>query len=171
GVAAPAASLAAIITDLDHGVPSQNVEAAILASGGNYASTNAIAAWVHSVFRDLLGREPTTDETSAAVTQIGSGAITMPQLAAAIQNSLEARILYVRQQFIKYLGRDPGPDGAAPFAGYARRQDVVALLVSSPEYFARNGGTTAGYVQAAYRDIGGISPLDATDLNFWVDPI
>jgi hypothetical protein len=166
----PADSLAAALYDLHHGVLATNVAAGILASGGNYASTNAQASWIRSVFRDVLVREATPDDVAAGVRQLDSG-VTMPQFAQAILNSTEARIQYVREQYIKLLGRDPGPAGAASLAGYARREDVVVFLVSSAEYLARNGGTTASYVQAAYRDIIGLVPVPADALNYWISQI
>ncbi len=75
----------------------------------------------------------------------------------------------VRSGYERYLGREPGATGATWVQGLRNgqtREDLMASLLSSDEYFAKAGGTRTGYVRQLYRDVIGRDPLPA-EINYW----
>lgn len=73
--------------------------------------------------------------------------------------------------YARYLGRPLDPQG---LEGWGRRlmrgdspREVEAAILGSNEYFVRNGGTDAAFVQALFRDVVG-APADPAQLNHWL---
>jgi hypothetical protein len=163
-------SLAAIIYDLHHGASESDVDAKIVASGGNYAPTETLASWIHTLYRDLVGRDASPGEIGVLIGLFDSGALTMPSLAYFLLNGDEGHSEYIREIAPTYLGRPADPALIASLKNFARREDAVVGMVSSDEYFFHNGGTVAGYVQAVFRDLGGFVP-SATVLAPWIQAI
>jgi len=71
----------------------------------------------------------------------------------------------------RYLGRPLDPQG---LEGWGRRlmrgdtpREVEAAILGSNEYFVRNGGNDAAFVQALFRDVVG-APADPAQLNHWL---
>jgi hypothetical protein len=166
--AIPADSLAAMLFDAHRGTSGTELAARSYASGGNYASTNFLAGWVRSVFRDVLNREAQPGETAAMLNVLDAGTTTPGQLVDFLLGTPEARVNYVRDQVQHYLGREATPQDIAGLVYYVRREDVIVALVSSPEYYQRAGGTTEGLVRAAYRDILNIPNAPANEVQYWV---
>ena len=163
-------ALAAIVYDLHHGARESDVYAHVVASGGNYAPTEVLASWVHTLYRDLVGRDPAPVEVGTLLNLFDTGGLTMPNLANFLLAGPEGHAEYIRELAPRYLGRPADPALIASLQGYARREDAVVAMVSSAEYFFHNGGTVPGYVAAAFRDIYGFVP-DASTLAPWIQQI
>jgi hypothetical protein len=150
-------SLATIEFDVrDGGLTLEQVDANILGSGGNYASTNKLVDWVRTGYRDILGREAAPIEVDGWMRAFDTGIFTTAQFPIQLVNSLEAREAFVNQEFVALLGHPATPSQQAALAGYPDRQALIAELASSPEYIQHNGGTTTSFIIALYRDLAGI---------------
>ncbi len=165
----PADALAAYAYDIRRGAREEVVDAAILASNGQYAAANDLANYVRDVYRDVLKRQPSAGEVANWVQAVDQGGVAKNQIAFAVVNSTEARVDYVQQEFAALLGRFADPSGAASFANYSNRENVILTIVGSAEYFNRNGGTNAAYVSAVFRDLASFSPTPQNVINDWVN--
>lgn len=119
------------------------------------ATLTVIDGAIRRVYLDVLFREPdlaggkTWTDALAAGTPRG-------QVVAAILGSTERRTIAIGSIYQRYLGRTVDPTGLATWLGVlggGTEDDVVAGVVGSVEYAARNGGTTEGFARAFYRDI------------------
>jgi hypothetical protein len=153
--------------DIQTGVREELILANILASGGNYAATNTLAGYVEDVYRDVLHRNASPTEVAIWINAFGNGSASVGTFAPFILNTPEARAGYVQSEFLALLGHPADASTVAALQNYANRESVVIFIVGSPEYFTRNGGTNAGFVAAAFRDLGGIA-IDPGNLNAFV---
>ncbi len=124
---------------------------------------------IRGYYRDALEREP----GDAEVAYWEGVARTQGYLpvARAILGSNEARVAYVRGMYSSFLGRAADPGGAAGFinephmvAGDPR--PGIAAMLSTAEYYVRNGNSPGGYVIGLYRDLLGRYP-GAPEVNYW----
>ena len=169
GVAVDPASLQAIVGDFRNNRRKEAIVTDILASGGDYAATNTLASWVRSVYRDVFYRDASAGEVALWLSNFNAGMSTQQFVQIAL-NSQEGRTRFITEEYQTLLGRAPDPAGLASFLNYGQRSNVLLGLVTSDEYLARNGGTVASYVQAAYRDLGDYVPA-AADAASWVQKI
>ena len=95
----PDDSLAAIEFDLHHGAREENVNAAIVGSGGNYAATNTLAGWVRTSFRDILNRQAAPSEVAAWLRAFDTGTFPPSAFPTVLLNSPEARALSSTKKF------------------------------------------------------------------------
>ncbi len=130
-----------------------DIAGAILGSGGNYGETHTTTRWVRTIYRDLLGREADQYEVAYRVRQLENGQINPASLVQALLYSQEGRASYVREQYRRFLHRDPTQGEVNFLKNYAKREDVIVYLATSGEYFQINGNTNAGFIAAAYHDI------------------
>ncbi len=163
----PADALPTFSLDFHGGVREEVSIANLLTSGGNYAATNVIAGYVRDLYRDILKRDATPAEVGGWVTGVSNGTVSLLNLPAVFLNSIEAKVNYVEAEFQALLGRTTDLASALALANYTNREAIVILIVGSPEYFSKNGGTNSTFVQAAFRDLAGIG-IDATNLNAFV---
>ena len=164
----PPDALAAYAFDIRHGAREEVANAELIASNGNYAATNLLAGYVRDLYRDVLGRDASSADVALWLGGIDNGSVLPLNLPGIFLNSLEGRTKYVQDEFVALLGHPADPGFAAFLAGvYPNRESVVLSIVGSPEYFARNGGTNAGFVQAVFRDLAGIA-IDQANLNAFV---
>jgi len=98
------------------------------------------ASFVTAVYRDLLGRVPTANELSSDVASLQSGGGRRP-IAMRITASPEYREKLLASFFTTFLGRaiDAASQQSflAMFANGARREQVMAAILGSAEYYAR----------------------------------
>ncbi len=160
-------ALVAAAYDLRHGMSFESIASKIIASNGDYASTGTLPAWIRSIYRDVLGRDPAPLEIAYRVRQFDQGVINEVNYARDLVNSDEAHKRFVQEQFQKYLGHLP-TDGGESLKNYSSREALISTIVSSQEYFNLNGGTAESFVRAAYRDIAGINPAPQDAVNAWV---
>jgi trimeric autotransporter adhesin len=128
--------------------------AAALLPNGTRGTPNQ--RFVAEFYEDLLHR---------AVDQVGlthwSGLLDQgtprQQIASAILNSTEYRILQVQAVYTHYLHRNADPQGQAGFVSMLQRggtvEQIIALVAGSTEYYQRAGGTINGFLQAIYADV------------------
>src|SRR5262249_49759495 len=91
------------------------------------------------------------------------------QVVRMIENSKEYRIKVVRDLYRAYLGREADPFGLNVFVGFLASGGTItqlrAILLGSPEYFAKAGGTNLGWLKADYRVVLG-RDLDPVGRDF-----
>ena len=113
----------------------------ILASQANYAAANYTAGYVQGLYRDILHRVGSVADLNGWLTQLDQGSVALGSLAYLFLNSLEAR------DRLRPIGvqRLPRPQRrlrarcrAWPTTPTARAWS--SILISSPEYYSRNGG-------------------------------
>ncbi|WP_435005882.1 FG-GAP repeat domain-containing protein [Tundrisphaera lichenicola] len=161
---------AAYAFDLHRGAREEVVNSQIEASNGAYAATNRMAGYVRDLYRDILGRDASASDTAFWVSAMDKGSVQPFALPGIFLNSQEGRLRFVQQQFQALLGRSIDPRSASALANYPFRESLILKIVNSAEYFARAGGTNAGYVTAVFRDLGGIG-IDRTNRDAFVTRI
>jgi hypothetical protein len=131
--------------------------------------------WLSETYRTLLGRQ--IDPVGLANnTNALEGGMSRQQIVLNIENSLEYRVKFVNDMYFSLLGRavDPvGLDvslrilGGVPFlGGRPTIEQLKAMIISSPEYFLKHGGTNAGFLAGLYRDTLG-RDIEPTALSAW----
>jgi hypothetical protein len=93
------------------------------------------------------------------------------QSAQVFVNSTEANTALVNGYYQQLLGRTPDATGLANalrfLAGGGRREDLLAGIVVSDEYYTDHGGTNAGFVRGLYHDLLGRTPAQS-EVDGWV---
>ena len=162
----PADASAAFAYDMHRGAREDVAFSEILASNGNYAATNFVAGYIEDVYRDVLRRDAPPGDVAYWLGSIDRGSVAFGNFAGVILNSAEARGLYVQAEYQALLGHAADPSTVAGLQNYAKREDIVVRLAGSAEYYRKNGGTAASFVQAAFRDLGGIGITQSTINSF-----
>jgi hypothetical protein len=116
---------------------------------------------------DLLGRAATPNEIRAWVSQISSG-VSRATLATCLLNSPERREKAIRRYYERFLKRPPTLEilhyWCDMLSAGRSQEEVLAGILSSPEYVAQVGPKNEHYVRALYRDAIGSHPtLDEVD--------
>ncbi|CAN5912163.1 hypothetical protein BH23PLA1_BH23PLA1_32990 [soil metagenome] len=151
-------SISAVLVDRRGGRRAEEIRADIVAAHGNYASVSGIAAYIRSLYRDVLGRDAAIEETSFWLREFFDQRATLDEFVLSIINSAEGRAVYIQEQFQQFLGRAASPSEVASLLGYARREDVKIFLTGTQEYFNRNGANNTAFVQAVFRDLLNADP-------------
>lgn len=171
--------LAAIKADLAAGESLPQVAQVMGQSRGdylNYELTNRIGTvgFVAGVYQSVLHRAASANDLNYWAAQSGAG-VSNATIALTVLNSAEAKSHLVANTYQQYLGRSPSPTDMnfwvrALTSGLSDRQ-FVSLVVSSNEYYAKNGGTDPGYITGLYRDLlqrPASSPPSQQDIGYWV---
>ncbi|MBD7917822.1 DUF4214 domain-containing protein [Cellulomonas sp. Sa3CUA2] len=127
------------------------------------------AAYVASLYRDVLGREAEYRELVHWASKIDRGA-TLSDVANGIVGSAEWRRTFVTQQYDLFLRRTPDGGGLnAWLTWFDQGKDTFAIehgFVSSAEYFRRVGSNDTDLTKALYRDLLG-REATASEVGFW----
>ena len=127
------------------------------------------AQFVTALYYDVMHRSPSPTEVAAWAGFLNQGH-SRDQVAASFVMSGEYRIDLIRQDYETLLGRDPEAGVTTTWLRSMSRgmgeQSLLLNIVSSAEYYQRNGGTNASWVTALYRDVLGRTP-DAGPLRVW----
>jgi hypothetical protein len=132
------------------------------------------AAFVQTLYFDFLKRLGDLNSASDAggwVTALNAGAITPQEAVGGIARSPEALGVLVDGLYLKLLGRPSDPSGRAGFVSMMQHggtaEQIIAIMVSSPEYSNLTGGTDTGFIQSLYSKLLGriASP---TELAGWL---
>jgi sugar lactone lactonase YvrE len=122
--------------------------------------------FVSGTYHDVLGRKADAQGLANNLAAIDAARFALlPSFANRFLFSGEYFSILVKGWYQKYLGRAADPGGlagnVAALQGGAADEQVVANLVGSGEYFAKNGGTNLSFLQAAYLNILGraLDPL------------
>ena len=144
------------------------VSAAPPAPGGSPENPNA--AFVDAAYRVLLAR-PADPQASQIWEQLLASGGDRSTVVNALINGAEFRQDEINALYQHFLKRGADPAGLNTFGNMlvqgATVQQVAAVLVSTPEYFARNGNANDGFVKALYQGALG-RPPSQNDLNTWV---
>jgi hypothetical protein len=128
--------------------------------------------FVADVYLDLLGRPADAAALASWGGQLDQGALTRGQVTAALVGSAEYRLRAVGGFYLSYLHRPADAAGlqaaVAAWAVGATREQLKAMYLGSPEYYALHGGGDTGFVQALYPDALG-RPADPAGLAAWVN--
>ncbi len=152
-----------------------DVRAALGAVGGGSGqnpSLTANEAFVVSLYRRLLGRDPDAAGLSYWSDRLAAG-MSRGQLAHVIWNSTEHRSLQVVEAYTSVLGRSPVAAErsywiSAMQAGLDERGLWRAFLCSQ-EYSARNS-TDSAFVQSLYQNLLGRA-ADSSGLGYWTNQL
>lgn len=134
------------------------------------ASANAVYNYVISIYEDLFHRAPEWSGEVGWSTALISGT---PRIAVAnaITSSEEFRTGLIDDAYDTYLGRGPDAGGLQSWLGGMSAGMTVEQLdsgfIASPEYWATNGGTSADWVRALYRDVLG-RDAGSSEVTGWV---
>lgn len=125
--------------------------------------------FVESLYEDFLERAPSQDEEAGWVQQIQAGA-TPAQITPAFTGSAEHIDLVTRDAYQNLLGRTPADSEVAGWraaiqSGVTDLQQEIAFLASD-EYFAQQGSTPGGWLDAVYNDVLNRAPDDAGRNSF-----
>ncbi len=135
---------------------------------------NKDQGFAHRVTRDLVFRFLADGARTTLGTQLANGTKTRAQVVSSLMDSAEYRGLDVDRVFTKYLRRKVDPAGRTYWTNsLGSGKPLVkfrAQLFGSNEYFTKNGGTNASFVQAAYADVLGRSP-DAAGKTYWTNKL
>jgi hypothetical protein len=132
-------------------------------------SGSADAVWISQVYRDLLKREISLSEVNFWTGALDSGESRL-QVAQAITQSTEYRAVVIQSLFNSYLGRAADSGALTYFQSLFQQgatvEEVKAQILSSSEYYSKNGGTNFGFLVGVYRDVLSTT-LDNTGRNVW----
>jgi hypothetical protein len=128
--------------------------------------------FVVQLYRDLMRREVDHAALAYFSTALDQGTLTRWQVVTTLEGSAEYEAGVVTRLYAGLLQRPPDPvglqQGVAFLQNGGTREQLLAAVVGSPEYFQkRGGGTAAGYVNALYQDALG-RDADAAGLAYWV---
>ncbi|HWB11342.1 MAG TPA: GDSL-type esterase/lipase family protein [Pirellulales bacterium] len=115
-------------------------------------------AYVEAVYQDVLGRQADPTGLQWGTSLVDSG---QPRASFAVPLifSDEANSQFIRSAYQQYLGRETDLTGLtywlAQMQAGTKNQAIEAAFLSSDEFYARAGGTTDGWIQAAYQTVLG----------------
>jgi hypothetical protein len=121
-------------------------------------------AYVESVFQSYAGRplDPNDPTDAALLTsltnqlELAPGIATRQAVALQVEATLAARTNLVQTYYQIFLGRGLDAGAAqwiAQLGNGTTNESVIASIVSSDEYFAKNGSTLPGFLTGVYRDL------------------
>lgn len=145
----------------------EEIYAQVVASGGNYAATDNVSAWVRTLYRDVLDREAAPVEVALWLSAVDRGEVVLEQIANVMMNAPESRANVINGVFQAILRRDADSGALSAFANYTSREEIIQAVITSSEYVNLNGGTLEGYIRGCYRDLAGIDPAPASAVNQW----
>jgi hypothetical protein len=167
------------------GISSNVMIEQLAASPEYYALTGSTGeAFLSKLYDTLLSRSPTAtelDDDATLLAEIGAGsAVARLDLADKIVSSTEFLTLQVISIYANYLhptcaalvaqectlgiGTPTSTELSAALtalAGNSTEEDIIAGVLSSPQYYANHGSTQPGLVKAVYQDLLGRAPTDA----------
>lgn len=166
GIVDPA-SIGAVLLDNADGRREDDMRAGLIYTGENYAATSATGTWVQSLARDLEGRELTSSEVDTVLRRFAARQVDATRYVREVIASPQARAKYIRERVSALLGRAADDGLVNLLVAYPDRDFVTNFLLSSDEYFNRNGANNTSFVQALFRDLAGYD-MSAAQVAPWV---
>jgi hypothetical protein len=125
------------------------------------------ATYIAGLYNVFLHRNPDAPSASVLISAIDSALMTPQQVASFLVTTPEYRANLIQSDFQRLMGRPAGAvdisAGEAVMQAGLTETQYVDILLGSPEYFARHGGTPTSWTQAVYRDVLG-RPADPVGL-------
>jgi FG-GAP-like repeat/Domain of unknown function (DUF4214) len=175
----PAATLHAAAWDLRRGLTEETVLLRLMTSGmtgtsSDYLDLMTEGSVLKAIYRDALGREAASAELIGWMQQMEAGT-TLATVSRNVIRSTEKHQQLVRGYFSKYLHRTATPSNAeiTPYVNQlnsgVRREQIIATLMASNEYYVYAGSTASGFVNAVWMDILGRAPTggEASAVAYW----
>jgi hypothetical protein len=128
--------------------------------------------FVIGLYSNLLQRAPAEAEVQSWLNQLDDGTDDddREEVVEGFVESTEFRTNLITDKYQTLLGRAPDPTGFNAFLGFLRaggdEREIDVTILSSPEYFQRNGGDNTGFLTAVYRDVLGRA-IDPSGQAFW----
>ncbi|HVM02718.1 MAG TPA: DUF4214 domain-containing protein, partial [Acidimicrobiales bacterium] len=127
--------------------------------------------FVQRSYLDLLGRAPTSAETSFWLEHLAAG-LSRDTYGVAMVGTAEFRRNVVNGYHQWILGRPADPAVLDAYvnaiANHGWKLEWVAMaMYGSDEYYARVGGDPTAFVQSLYTSVLGLAP-DPAGVSFWV---
>jgi hypothetical protein len=167
----PQDSIAAMGRDLRRGDSTEQVLLNLLASYGDYITTQVEGATIRASYPDLLGRSISVGEMAFWEQHLETGT-TIGQIDQIVVGSTEAHQHEVLGFYQKYLGRGASPGEMAPFVSQldsgANATQVQQAIVQSGEYFGQPSvaGDPTKYITKLLSDLLDRAPLPGEIANF-----
>src|SRR5262249_13115073 len=123
-------------------------------------------SYIAGLYQDILHRAASQNELESWVEAMDTSNLGRQQLVQTFLNSTERRIQIISGDYLQYFGRAPdqaGLTGWLNFLANGGSLDAVADdILSSQEYFQRQGNTNAAFVQSLYQNVLGrpTSPVE-----------
>lgn len=170
----------AILADMSAGFPLAKIAIELFKSGGNYfnyvvANNVGEVGFVGALYRDVLqrGNNFSIDEVVFWTGMARNEHLDRSLVVNSLLTSVEYRTLLVQSYYQTHLGR-PADQGGLNFwinklrAGVSDEQ-VLAGIISSDEYFQKQGSTSDGFVRALYREVlRRASPPSQEERDYWI---
>jgi uncharacterized repeat protein (TIGR01451 family) len=132
---------------------------------------NAMALFVQAAYQQILGRSPSSSDEANAINALSSGMLSRQGLTAALTHSAEFYDRLVERDYEHYLGRNADSAGLLHWQQALQNgltdEQLEAVFMGSPEYYAHAGGTDKAWVDHMYFDLLGRAP-DAAGESHWV---
>jgi hypothetical protein len=159
------------ITDMQRGLSDETLEASFIGSTEYIANHGgAGAAWVTGMYENLLGRVPSQAEVNQWVADINGG-LSTTAIAYSFAAGTEREDNRVTADYLKYEDRAPSQaevnQWVSDFLLGLSNEDVVAGFVGGPEFYDKNGGGPAAWLDAAYFAVLG-RHADAAAFASWM---
>ena len=169
-----AAGISYWIGRLDNGATDEQLDAAFIGSPEYIASHGGSgAAWVASMYHDLLGRNPDAAGLAYWTGQLALG-VTPTSVALGFATSAERETIVVADDYFALLGRGASPSEAGYWVNQlqhgVRNENILAGFVGSAEYFEAAGkgaGDRTTWITSAYHDLLNRAPT-APEISSWL---
>jgi len=137
----------------------------------------ATQSFIYQAYIDLLAAPVDPGGLTFWTGLIDSHRITRDIFVSVLETTTAYKTNIINQLYLQYLGRPVDPSGLGFglqilngqilfVPGVSPANELRLVLLSSQEYFDRNGGNNAAYVSALYRDALGIA-ADPTGVVFY----
>ena len=132
-------------------------------------AVDPIGAYVTKVYKDLFHRGPDPSGLASWTTLLRNGT-PYGQVANGITYSMEYRSGMIRDTYTTYLNRGPDSVGAADWLRAMQAGTHIEAMqggfIASNEYYARAGGTDAGWITQLYKSVLGRTPA-GSEVTAW----
>jgi uncharacterized repeat protein (TIGR01451 family) len=131
--------------------------------------------WLGETYRTLLGRPIETVGLQNDTAALAAG-VSRTQIVQGIEGSTEYLAKFANSLFFSLLGRQIDPAGLnmslqvltgnAGLGNGPHVEQLKAIIIGSPEYFAKHGSSNTSFLEAVYHDVLGRA-IDPGGLTNW----
>lgn len=132
------------------------------------------ASQVRKLYKQALNREPENGGWLYWTGLLQTGAASLGTVARGIFESTERLNPIIAGYYRTFLSREPEAKGLGEWRERWQREgspeNIISGILSSPESYAKAGGTNAGWVTEVYRRLLNREP-EAEGLRYWTDQL